>query len=155
MLGAMDETSQQPPPGLGWGTPAQPAHPRTDPAAGWGTLRRVLFWTVLGLAVPATGLGLAVVAADMADTTDDWHGLGIALGLLVAVPCTILCFLAALGLRSMRSGGPGAGRSYAVVTGLLLLATLMFIGATPAVLLPAALGGGLVLSVLSDRQGSS
>ena len=151
----MDETSQEPPPGLGWGTPAQPARRHPDPATGWGTLRRALFWSVLALGVPATGLGLAVVAADMADTSDDWHGLGIALGLLAAVPSVILCLLAGLGLRSMHRGGPGAGRSYAMVTGLLLLTTLMFVGATPAVLLPAALGGGLVLSVLSDRQASS
>jgi len=157
----MNDVSHARTPEVGWGTPAQPtkrpAPPRPqqgDGRNGWTTLRRVGFWSVLALGVPAIGLGLFAIAEDMSDTTDDWHGFGIAIGLVLAVPCLVLCVLAGFGLRSMRRGGPDGGRVHALVVGLLLVAILMFVGLTPFVLLPVALGAALLLSVLADPEGS-
>ena len=145
-----DHTSE-----VGWGTPAPPPSgaDRPDRGNGWVTLRRATFWSVLVLGVPAIGLGLYVVAEDMSDTTDDWHGLGIALGLLLAVPCLVFCLLAGFGLRSMRRRGAAGGRVQAIVLGMLLVALLMVVGLSPFLLLPVALGVALLLSVLADGHG--
>jgi hypothetical protein len=152
----MNDVSHDHTPEIGWGTPAQPEEP--GPAGprggnGWVTLRKATFWSVLVLAVPAIGLGLYAVAEDMSDTTDAWHGFGIALGLLLAVPCLVFCLLAGFGLRSMRRRGAAGGRVHATVLGLLLVALLMVVGLTPVLLLPVALGAALLLSVLADGDG--
>lgn len=149
----MNSMSHDHTPEVGWGTPAQPEQPRPAGPNGWTTLRKATFWSVLVLGVPAIGLGLYVVAEDMADTTDDWHGFGIALGLLLAVPCLVFCLLAGFGLRSMRRRGAAGGRVPATVLGLLLVALLMAVGLTPVLLLPVTLGAALLLSVLADGDG--
>jgi len=149
----MDDTSQHHTPELGWGTPAQPTAPRPVRPTGWATLRRAVFWSVLVLGVPAIGLGLYAVAEDMADTTDAWHGFGIALGLLLAVPCLVLCLLAGFGLRSMRRNGSDGGRAHAIALGLLLLIVLMFVSMSPLLLIPVALGAFLLVSVFADQDG--
>ena len=141
---------------IGWGTPAPPppsGAARPDRGNGWVTLRRATFWSVLVLSVPAIGLGLYTIAEDMFDTTDDWHGFGIALGLLLAVPCLVFCLLAGFGLRSMRRRGAAGGRVQATVLGLLLVALLMVVGLSPFLLLPVTLGVALLLSVLADGDG--
>ena len=149
-----DHTSE-----VGWGTPVA-AHPKTPsrpapPAGpnGWSTLRKAMFWSVIVLAVPAIGFGVFAILEDMSDTTDDWHGFGIAIGLVLAVPCLLLCLLAGFGLRSMRRRGPHGGRVHALVVGVLLVAVLIFVGLTPFLLLPAMLGAALLLSVLADTEG--
>jgi hypothetical protein len=143
-----DHTSE-----VGWGTPAQPEQPRPAGPNGWSTLRKATLWSVLVLGVPAIGLGLYLVADDMSDTTDDWHGFGIAIGLIFAVPCLVFCVLAGFGLRSMRRRGAAGGRVHAIVLGLLLVALLMVVGLSPFLLLPVALGAALLLSVLADGDG--
>ena len=149
-----DHTSE-----VGWGTPPQPSQqptPRPQPRSGrngWTTLRRAGFWSVLALGVPAIGVGLYAVAEDMKDTTDMWHGFGIALGLGLAVPCLVLCVLAGFGLRSIRRRGPHGGRVQALVVGVLLVAGLIFVGLTPFLLLPVTMGAALLVSVLADTEG--
>lgn len=153
----MNDVSHDHTPEIGWGTPTPPtpAGP-VGPGAGngWVTLRRATFWSVLVLGVPAIGLGLYAIAEDMSDTTDTWHGFGIALGLLLAVPCLVFCLLSGFGLRSMRRLGAAGGRVHATVLGLLLVALLMVVTLTPVLLLPITLGVALLLSVLADRNGN-
>jgi hypothetical protein len=153
------DVSHDPTSEIGWGIPAA-AHPTTPsrpapPAGpnGWATLRKVMFWTVIVLGVPGIGVGLVAIAEDMSDTTDTWHGFGIAIGLILAVPCLVLCLLAGFGLRSMRRRGPHGGRAHALVVGVLLVAVLIFVGLTPFLLLPATLGAALLVSVLADPEG--
>jgi hypothetical protein len=152
----MNDVSHDHTPEIGWGTPARPEEPGpagSGPGNGWSTLRKAAFWSVLVLGVPAIGLGLYVVADDMSDTTDDWHGFGIAIGLILAVPCLVFCLLAGFGLRSMRRRGAAGGRVLATVLGMLLVALLMVVGLSPFLLLPVALGAALLLSVLADGNG--
>ena len=148
----MNDTSDDHTPEIGWGTPAQPAPPRPVGPSGWSTLRRAGFWSVLVLGVAGIGVGLYAIADDMAETTDTWHGFGIALGLLLAGPCLVLGVLAGFGLRSMHRHGSDGGRPQAVALGLLLVMFLMLAGLTPFVLLPVTLGVALLLSVLADRS---
>lgn len=156
----MNDVSHDHTPEFGWGTPAQPDEPgpaglpRPSRGNGWVTLRRAAFWSVLVLSVPAIGVGLYAIAEDMSDTTDSWHGFGIAIGLILAAPCLVLGVLAGFGLRSMRRRGAAGGRVQAIVLGLLLVALLMLVGLTPVLLLPVTLGAALLLSVLADGDGS-
>lgn len=154
----MNETSHDPTSDIGWGTPS-PTGPTTPvptaaPTApsGWTLLRRALLWAVLVLAVAGIGLGLYVVAEDMAETSDMFHGLGIALGLALAVPCLALCVVAGFGLRSMARLGAEGGRPHAVVVGSLLLILLLLVGLSALVLLPALLGAALIVSVVVERS---
>lgn len=148
-------------PEIGWGTPVQPSRQATPPAGpnGWTTVRRILLWSVLVLGVAGIGLGLFVIADDLAETTDMWHGLGIAIGAALAVACLVLCVLAGFGLRSMRRRGAAGGRPQAVVIGLLLLAPGLFgglswpfVGLSSFLVLPLAVGALLLLSVLAQRS---
>lgn len=149
----MNDTSHDHTPQVGWGTPAQPAQlPAAEPS-GWATLRRVLLWVVLVLGVAGIGLGLYVVTEDMAETTDMFHGLGVAIGLALAVPCLVLCVLAGFGLRSMGRRGADGGRAQAVAVGVLLVLLLLLVGLSAFVLLPVALGAALVVSVVAERSG--
>jgi hypothetical protein len=152
----MNDVSHEHTPEIGWGTPSQPppsGPARPDRGNGWVTLRRATFWLVLVLSVPAIGLGLYAIAEDMSDTTDDWHGFGIAIGLLLAVPCLVFCVLAGFGLRAMRRRGAAGGRVHALVLGLLLVALLMVVTLSPVLLLPVTMGAALLLSVLADGDG--
>ena len=149
----MNDVSHDHTPEVGWGTPAQPTPRRPAGPAGWTTLRLALLWAVLVLGVAGIGLGLFVIAEDMAETTDMWHGFGIAIGTVLAVPCLALCVLAGFGLRSMRRHGAAGGRAQAVSIGLLLVLLLMFVGLTPFLLLPVVLGAALLLSVFADTDG--
>lgn len=148
----MNDVSHDHTPEIGWGTPAQPELSPAGPN-GWPTLRKAMFWSVLVLSVPAIGFGLYAIAEDMSDTTDDWHGFGIAIGLILAVPCLVFCLLAGFGLRSMRRRGAAGGRVHATVLGLLLVALLMVVTLSPVLLLPVTLGAALLLSVLADGDG--
>lgn len=58
---------------------------------------------LLGLAGVVTGL--FYVVADLSDPGNDWYGLGIALGLVLAVPCLVVLSLLVAGLMALR--GPG------------------------------------------------
>ena len=147
----MNDVSHDHTPEVGWGTPAQAAPLQPSRSNGWSTLRRALFWSVLVLGVIGIGVGLYAIAEDMSDTTDDWHGFGIAIGTILAVPCLVLCLLAGLGLRSMRRGGPTGGRVHAVVIGFLLLGVLVFGSLSPVFLLPVAPGALLLLTVFADQ----
>ena len=158
----MNDVSHDHTPEVGWGTPAQPTppepsmpQPTPQPSGptGWSLLRQALFWSVLVLGVVGIGVGLYAIAEDMSDTTDAWHGFGIAIGTVLAVPCLALCVLAGFGLRSMRRHGAAGGRAQAVTIGLLLVLLLMLVGLTPFLLLPVALGAALLLSVFADTDG--
>lgn len=149
----MNDTSHDHPPDVGWGTPSQPGRLPAAGPSGWATLRRVLLWVVLVLGVAGIGLGLYVVAEDMAETTEMFHGLGVAIGLALAVPCLVLCVLAGFGLRSVRRRGAEGGRTQAVAVGVLLLLLLLLVGLSAFVLLPVAIGAALVVSVVAERSG--
>ena len=140
----MNDTSH---PDLGWGTPSDPV--ATTPSR-MGFLVAMLAVT-LGLGVLAVGGGLVMVAIDMADTTDDWHGLGIALGLVAAVPGLVIVVLAGIALRFRRTA-PRRTRILGFALGALLLCATILIGSfgmftiTPLALLGAGLVGSAAMA---------
>jgi len=153
----MNDTSHDHTPELGWGTSpdaAAPTTPDTAPSSGWSTVRRVLLWVVVAVAVPGIAGGMWMVLDDLEDTSDMFHGLGIALGLLTAVPCLVAGTVAGFGLRAMHRQGSAGGRGHAATLGGLFVLPLALITALgPMVLLPALLGGLLLTSVYADQEG--
>ncbi len=114
----MNDTSH---PDLGWGTPS---HPVATPPSRMGFLVAMLAVT-LGLGVLAVGGGLVMIAIDLADTTDDWHGLGIVLGLMAAVPGLVVAALAGIALRFRRTAPRRTRMLGYVLGGLWLCSTLL------------------------------
>ena len=145
----MNNTSH---PDLGWGTPSDPVAPSPSRM---GFLVAMLAVT-LGLGVLAVGGGLVMIAIDMADTTDDWHGLGIALGLVAAVPGLVMITLAGIALRFRRTA-PRRTRTLGYVLGGLLLCSTLLVGifGSLASFPFAALGLALVGSAAMAQVGRS
>lgn len=107
---------------IGWNRPAAPR---------MGFLVGAIV-VALVVGVLALGGGSYVIALDMADTTDDWHGLGIVLGSLLAVPGLLVVVLAALALVFRRTA-PRRTRILGFVLGALFLVI-------------AVLGGGSLMA---------
>lgn len=148
----MNHTSNDHTPEAGWGTPST-AGPTAAPVdAGWTLLRRILLWAVLVLGVAGAGFGLWMAAEDAAQSGDMFHGLGIALGLALAVPSLLICVLAGLGLRSMQDRGAAGGRPQTIAAGALLLLLLPLAGVSSVMLLPVALGIALLGVVFVERR---
>lgn len=162
----MNDTTRPDPSEIGWGQLPEgtssdavagagapsAAAPAPPPGSGWTAIRVVLLWLVLAIGTVGFVGGAAVVLDDLSDTTDDWHGLGIAIGSFIAVPSLCVAALAGFGLRAHRRRGPDGSRVYAYVLGGVLLLSVLMLMATPSALVPATLGGLLVASAYADRK---
>jgi hypothetical protein len=110
-------------------------------------LRALLVFALL-IGAPAAAYGLLLVGIDLARQGEDWDGLGIILGSMVAVPALAVSGLALVALRGARRRTDG-GRGSAFVIGLLLVAPALLAPGTPLLLLPMVVGIGMVgVSVL-------
>lgn len=116
---------------IGWNQPA--AAPRN------GLLVALLALT-LGLGVLAVGGGLVFVVNDLADSSEEFHGLGVLIGLVLGVPGLVVATVAGVALGYRRSA-PRRTRMLALALGGLLLSTMVLvsafgtIGSTPVALL--------------------
>ena len=83
---------------------------------------------------------------------EDWDGLGILIGSVLAVPALVVSGLAWVALRGARRRS-GGGRGIAVVLGVLLVVPILFAPGMPLLLLPVVVGVGLVgVAVLGGRS---
>ena len=99
----------------------------------------------------ALGMGL-LVGVDLSAQGEDWDGLGILFGSMLAVPGLVVSALAWLALRRARRRS-GGGRGTAVVLGVLLVVPVLFAPGTPLLLVPMVVGIGLVgVAVLGGRS---
>ena len=158
----MNTPSSRPGPDpIGWGTPptdpsldlpGEPPPAPTTPLHGGGRWWTAIRAALLGILTVLGGLavvgGLVMVVSDLVDTTDEWHGLGIAIGLILAVPGLVVGLLAGLGLHALRRRGTRGGRVHTVVLGVLLLALLLGAPGLPA-LASVSIVGGLLLAVVA------
>ena len=154
--GMSNPSPDQHPDSVGWGTLPQPEdRTRTAPPApapGWSTLRRVLLWLVLVVGVVGAGGGGVLVVADLADTSDEWHGLMAAVGAVLGVPCLLSALLAGLALRQVRRHGAAGGRTLSLVLGAGLVLLLLMATLSPVFVAPALVGGLLVAAVVAESQ---
>ena len=112
----------------------------------------VLLWAALAMALLAGAYGLLLIGIDLAAQGEDWDGLGILFGLMLAVPGLVVSGLAWVALRRVRRR-PGDGRGTAVALGLLLVVPVLFAPGLPLLFVPTAVGIGLVgVALLGGRS---
>lgn len=114
---------------------------------------RVLLVLLALVAGAASALCLAYVAVDMADTTDEWHGLGIFLGLLGLVAVAPVLLLGLVALRLLRRPDPGRGLQLVLVVAVsAALASVLFGVAFPPALLGLAVAVPAALLAVAAGQ---
>ena len=121
---------------IGWNQPA--------PAPRNGLLVAVLSLT-LALGVLAVGAGLIFVVDDLADSSEEFHGLGVLIGAVLGVPGLVMAAVAGVALLYRRSA-PRRTRILGFALGALLLCATILVGTfgvviatTPVALLGVAL----------------
>lgn len=105
---------------------------------------RALLVCALAIAVPIAAYGVLLVLADLSAHGEDWDGLGIIFGSMLAMPALTVSGLAWVALRgARRRPGGGASRGIALVLGSLLAVPTLLAPGTPLLLVPMV--GGLAL----------
>ncbi len=111
----------------------------------------VLLWAALAIGLLAGAWGLLLIGIDLSAEGEDWDGLGILFGSMLAVPGLVVSALAWLALRRARRR-TGGGRGTSVGLGVLLVIPMLFAPGTPLLLVPMVVGIGLVgVAVLGGR----
>ena len=111
-----------------------------------------LLWAALAIGLLVGAYGLLLIGIDLSAQGEDWDGLGVLFGSLLAVPGLVVSGLAWVALRAARRR-VGGGRGTAVVLGLLLVVPVLFAPGMPLLLLPTVVGIGLVgVAVLGGRS---
>lgn len=134
---------------------------------------RVLAALMLVPGVAALGAGILMVLLDLSDTTDDWHGLGVFLGALLALPGAVLAATAVVvlqGVRGALAGPVQAARSRlvrlrAVLASIAAAVVVLAVGEAPALgsgvvvagvlVVPVALGVALITGWISELTARS
>ena len=113
-----------------------------------------LLWAALAMGLLVGAYGLLLVGIDLSAQGEDWDGLGILFGSVLAVPAVVVSVPAWVALRAARRRpGGGAGRGIALGLGLLMVVPVLFAPGTPLLLLPMVVGIGLVgVAVLGGRS---
>ncbi|MGZ5417884.1 MAG: hypothetical protein ACXWDI_11950 [Nocardioides sp.] len=111
-----------------------------------------LLWAALAMGLLVGGYGLLLIGIDLSAQGEDWDGLGILFGSMLAVPALVVSCLAWVALRGARRR-TGGGRGTAVVLGMLLVVPILLAPGTALRLVPMVVGIGLVgVAVLGGRS---